>query len=98
MPLTPEQRAELEAHGPDTVRIKLLQGGADRGAAIPGFTTGPYRTLTRSDVEDWLAEKQVEAARVERQTLRSAIIAGCAGIAGVVVGIIGVAVSFWLDK
>ena len=60
MALTPEQRAELEKHGPETVRIKLLQGGADRGAAIPGFTTGPYRTLTRSDVEDWLAEKQAE--------------------------------------
>jgi hypothetical protein len=98
MALTPEQRAELEAHGPDTVRIKLLQGSADRGAAIPGFTTGPYRALTRSDVEDWLAEKQVEAARVQQRTLRWAIIAGCAGIAGVVVGAIGIAVGFWLAK
>jgi hypothetical protein len=26
MPLTLEQRAELERHGADTVRIKLLQG------------------------------------------------------------------------
>lgn len=98
MPLTPEQRAELEAHGPETVRIKLLQGGADRGAAIPGFTTGTYRALTRSDIEDWLAEKQVETARVQQQTLWWAIIAGCAGIAGVVVGIIGIAASFWLAK
>src|SRR5690242_10395498 len=54
MALTPEQRAELEKHGPETVRIKLLQGGADRGASIPGFDTGVFRGLTRSDVEDWL--------------------------------------------
>jgi hypothetical protein len=83
MALTTEQRAELEKHGPETVRIKLLQGGADRGAAIPGFTTGPYRTLTRSDVEDWLVEKQAEAAKNQRQTLQWAIIAGLAAIAGV---------------
>jgi hypothetical protein len=93
MALTPDQGAELEAHGPETVRIKLLQGGADRGAAIPGFATGTYRTLTRSDVEDWLAEKQAQAASVQRRTLRWAIIAGCTRIAGVVVGIIGIVIA-----
>jgi len=98
MALTPEQRAELEAHGPETVRLKLLQGGADRGAAIPGFTTGPYRSLTRSDIEDWLAEKHMEAASVQQRTLRWAIIAGWAAIAGAVVGIIGIALSVFLAK
>jgi hypothetical protein len=33
MTLTVEQRAELEALGPATVRFKLLQGSSDRGAA-----------------------------------------------------------------
>jgi hypothetical protein len=40
MALTDEQRAELEALGADTVRIKLIHGGTDRGAAVPGFRTG----------------------------------------------------------
>jgi len=98
MALTPEQRAELEKHGPETVRIKLLQGGADRGASIPGFDTRVFRGLTRSDVEDWLAEKQAEAAKNQRLTLHWAIIAGLAAIAGVVVGAVGIVAMFWLAK
>jgi hypothetical protein len=49
-------------------------------------------------VEDWLAEKQAEVAKNQRQTLQWAIIAGLAAIAGVVVGIVGIAASFWLAK
>jgi hypothetical protein len=96
--LNNEQRAELEALGPETVRIKLMQGGADKGAAVPGFTTGPYRSLTRSDIEDWLAEKNTERLSVQHRTLRWAIIAGWAGITGVLVGIAAIIVMVWLAK
>jgi len=34
MPLTDEQRAELEALGPETVRAKLIQVGPGRGASL----------------------------------------------------------------
>lgn len=87
MALTEKQRAELEALGPETVRIKLLQSGADPGASVHGFVTGPYRALTRSDVEAWLPEKSAQEATERRRTLRWAIIAGVAAIAGVLVSI-----------
>ncbi len=96
MALTDEQRAELEALGPETVRIKLSLGGADRGASIPGFKTGPYRALTRSDIEDWLAEQHIAEARVQSSTLRWAKIAGWAGIGSVVIGIVAIAVAIRL--
>lgn len=70
MALTPEQRAELEANGPELVRTKLLQGGADKGASIPGFLTGPFRSLTRSDIADWLAEKHAADVKVQQRILR----------------------------
>jgi hypothetical protein len=34
MPLTDEQRAELEALGPETVRAKLIQVGPGRGPSL----------------------------------------------------------------
>jgi hypothetical protein len=37
MALSEKQRAELERLGPETVRFKLLQGGAGKGASVPGF-------------------------------------------------------------
>jgi len=37
MPLTDEQRAELEALGPETVRSKLIQAGPGRGVSLAGF-------------------------------------------------------------
>lgn len=88
MALNDKQRAELEALGPETVRLKLLQAGADRGASVQGFDTGTYRALTRSDVEDWLAEKSAQEATERKQTLRWAIIAGRASIAGIIIGAI----------
>ena len=38
--LTEDQRKELEALGPETVRFKLLHGGSGRGADVPGFAKG----------------------------------------------------------
>ncbi len=42
MALTAEQRAELEKYGVETVHLKLLQAGADPGAAVHGFLTGQH--------------------------------------------------------
>ncbi len=80
MALTPEQRAELERLGPETIRLKLMLGGPGRGASIPGFETGPFQLLTRGDVETSLAEKSVEKSSRQDSTLRWEKIAGVAGI------------------
>jgi len=83
--LTATQRAELEALGADTVRAKLSQPGAGRGATLYGFKTGVEAGyLTRGDVEDWLPEKHVEEANLQNSTLRWAKIAGWAGIISVI--------------
>jgi hypothetical protein len=47
MPLTDEQRAELEALGPETVRAKLIQAGPGRGASLAGLRFS--RRLTCSE-------------------------------------------------
>jgi hypothetical protein len=102
MALTPEQLAELERLGPETIRLKLMLGGPGRGASIPGFETGPFQSLTRSDVETWLAEKSIQEAAMQRSTLTWAKIAGIAGIICVIVtaivGVVGIAVTIWLAK
>jgi hypothetical protein len=87
--LTEEQRAELEALGPETVRVKLFHSGVGRMALVPGLDTAPLR----GDVEGWLAEKSVQEAAERTQTLRWAKIPGHASIASVVIGAIGVGVS-----
>jgi hypothetical protein len=69
--LTPEQRTELEAYGPEVVQAKLMHAGPGRGAAVLGFDTAKLG-LNRGDVEDWLA--------------------------GVLIGILTVAVTIWLAK
>ena len=43
--LTPEQRAELEEHGAASIRFKLTQYGAGRGASISGFKCGDIAEL-----------------------------------------------------
>lgn len=97
--LTKEQRAELEALGPETVRAKLGQHGTGRGALIYGFKTGVEGGgLTRGDVEDWQVEKYVQEATMQKSTARWAQIAAWAGIAGAPVGLITVVVTIWLAK
>jgi hypothetical protein len=86
--LTDEQRAELEALGPETVRIKLLQAGAGRGAALSGFKFGGAFGITRRDVEDWLAEKHAEEAVERKSTLQWAKIAGWAAIVSIAVTVV----------
>jgi hypothetical protein len=97
--LTADQRAELEALGSETVRMKLLQGGPGRGAAMAGFKSGVLgQYLTRGDVEDWLAEKYVEERAKRKATTLWEKIGGWAGIVGVAVGIVSILVAIWLAK
>jgi hypothetical protein len=99
MPLTDEQRAELEALGPETVRAKLIQAGAGRGASLAGFKTGfQGDRLTRGDIEDWLAEKNVQETAERKRTLWWAMVAGWGVIATVIIGIVTIGVMFWLAK
>ena len=80
--LTEDQRKELEALGPETVRFKLLHGGSGRGADVPGFAKG---ALARGDIEDWLAEKYARQVRVESWTLLAAIVGAVAATIGVLI-------------
>lgn len=99
MGLTNEQRAELEALGAETVRAKLIQPGAGRGAALSGFKTGILGgQLTRGDVEDWLAEQHIAEALIQSGTLRWAKVAGWAGIASALIGVASIIVTIWFSK
>jgi hypothetical protein len=69
MTLTSEQRAELEALGPESVRLKLTHFGAE----ALGFKSG---TVTRVDVEEWLAEKHTEAVGAQQRIQHSTLIWG----------------------
>jgi hypothetical protein len=93
--LTAVQRAELEALGPENVRLKLMYAGASRGADVLGFRCG---SITRGTVENWLVEQAAIVARREQSTLSWAKIAGWAGIVGAIVGIVGIIVAILLAK
>jgi hypothetical protein len=92
MTLTPEQRAELDALGSESVRTKLTHFGAD----ALGFKSG---TATRVDVEEWLSEKRTEAVstqhRIQHSTLIWARIAGGAAIVGVLIGMATLYFTIW---
>jgi hypothetical protein len=98
--LNEEQRAELEALGPENIRVKLNSSGAGRGADVAGFKSGRLSAgyLTRGDVEDWLSEQYVAEAKDRKSTLRWAKIAGWSAIVGVAVGITAIIVSIWLAR
>ena len=67
MGLTTEQRKELETHGAMSIRFKLTQYGAGRGASISGFKCGD---ITRGDIEDYDA---IAVRRWGRFALRKAL-------------------------
>jgi hypothetical protein len=92
--LTTDQRAELEALGPETVRVKLLRSGVGRTALVPGLDTAPLRW----DVESWLAEKSKQEVTQQGQTLRWAKIARWSAIIGVGVGIAAIIVAILLAR
>lgn len=77
MTLRPGQRAELEALGPDNVRIRLIGAGTDIGACVGGFKTGD---MDRGDVEDWLGEKHARKVQFDRVVLLAALVAAVTGV------------------
>jgi|SRR5262249_50846960 len=96
MPLTPEQRAELERLTVSYVRQQLPYAGAGPGAVVPGLGNG---TMLRGDVAEWVAEKDRELQRAQTQLQRAqaqlqestlfwAKVAAWAGVAGIIVAII----------
>jgi hypothetical protein len=93
--LTPDQRKELDDSGAASIRLKLTQYGAGRGASIGGFKCGD---ITRGDIEDWLVEKNAEETALQRGTLRWAKIAGWAGIIAVITTVIMGALAIYLAK
>jgi hypothetical protein len=66
MPLSESDRAELERLGVDNVRQRLVPGSGG-GSVVPGL--GPGFGMTRGDVEEWLAEKSQEAAKLQLKIL-----------------------------
>jgi hypothetical protein len=53
--LTAIQRAELEALGPENVRLKAIHVGISRGDDVPGFRCG---SITRGTIENWLVVRE----------------------------------------
>lgn len=90
--LSSEQRTELDAHGPETVRFKLSGQGIGRGALVRGFKCGD---IERGDIEDWLIEKTAEEHRQRSGTLRWAQIAGVAGIVSTILTAVGIVIALW---
>jgi hypothetical protein len=87
--LTDEQRKELEEWTAPTVRAHISGFPFGAGAAIPGFKCGH---ITRSDITDWLAGESKREARQQAATLRWAM------IAGVLVAVVAIVVSWRLSK
>jgi hypothetical protein len=85
MPLSRNDRTELDRLGIENVRLKLAHAGPAAGSVVPGL--GPGFGMTRSDVEDWLAERTQEAAKLQADTLWWAKLAAIVGIVGIVVAI-----------
>ena len=87
MPLSPNDRATLERLGTDNVRQRLDHAGPGPGAVVPGL--GEQFGMTRSNVEEWLAEEGRKAAKLQLDILwwaKAAAIIGAVGI-GVTIAI-----------
>jgi hypothetical protein len=86
MPLTPAQLAILNKLGASNVRPRLQYAGAGCGSAVPGISSPDP---SRIDVEEWLAEKDREASKLQADTLWYAKAAFWAtisvGVAGIIV-------------
>lgn len=83
--LTDKQRAELEELGPSNVRAHESRFGGGRNTPIPDFKCGE---MVRSDILDWLADKERHAERRQARTLFWAIVGGVAGVIGVLVSVV----------
>ena len=91
MPLSESDRAELERLGVDNVRQKLVPG-AGGDSVVPGL--GPGFGMTRGDVEEWLAEKSQEAAKLQLKILWWARAAFWVGVTSILVMLAITALSY----
>ena len=92
MPLSESDRAELERLGVDNVRQRLAHSGPDGGAMVPDL--GPGLGMTRSAVEDWLAEKSQETTKLQHDILWWAKAATWIGVTSILVMIALTALSY----
>jgi hypothetical protein len=90
MPISEENRAELDRLGTENVRLQLAHAGPSRGSVVPGLGKRPDQQfgMTRGDVEDWLAEQTREAARQQADILWWAKAAAFIGLLGIIVAIV----------
>jgi hypothetical protein len=91
MPLSESDRAELERLGVDNVRQRLVPGSGG-GSVVPGL--GPGFGMTRGDVEEWLAEKSQEAAKLQLKILWWARAAFWVGVTSILVTLAITALSY----
>jgi hypothetical protein len=92
MPLCPDDRAELERRGIGNVRQRLDHAGPGSGSVVPGL--GPNFGMTRSDVEDWLSEKDRAAANLQTNILWWAKAAAWISGASILVAVVIAALSY----
>ena len=90
MPLTPEQREELERRGVAYVRRQLSYAGRDDEAVVPNLKT-EHGFMLRGDVATWLEkrdqEAQAKAERLQAKTLFWAKAAAFVSGVGIIVAI-----------
>jgi hypothetical protein len=96
MPLSPSDRAELDRLGVENVRQRLDFSGRGGGALEPGLGSG--FGMTRGDVEEWLAARSREAAKLQVDILWWAKAAAVIGGIGILVTIAIAAASFVWSK
>jgi hypothetical protein len=92
MPLSSSDRAELDRLGVDNVRHRLAFSNSGGGAVVPGL--GPGFGMTRSDVEEWLAEKSREATKLQLNILWWAKAAFWVGVTSILVMLAITALSY----
>jgi hypothetical protein len=86
MALSETDRTELNRLDVENVKLKLGHAGPGPGSVVPGL--GPGFGMTRSDVEDWLAERSKEAAQQQSDILWWAKAAAYISAAGIVIAVI----------
>jgi hypothetical protein len=88
MPLTPAQVDMLNKLGAPNVRRRLQYAGAGSGSLVPGLSSPDP---SRIDIEEWLAQRDREASKLQTDTLWYAKAAFwgtiSVGIAGIIVTI-----------
>ena len=103
MPLSANDRAELDRLGIENVRLKLAYAGPGAGSVVPGC--GPGFGMTRGNVEEWLAEQLALAEKRDRQrfeTIRgwtiAAAVAGIVAAVGGAIAAIASVIAIWPIK